>query len=131
MTRTEKLDIILFLLIGIDKMELNNEIVNKKITMEFINDSQGMELVSWEMKSLQDELINEKYVEIQNGEIKITAIGKKFITRGRGYKYLEKVEAQEDTIREKTIENFKYGKWGFFMSIIAIIISIITLLLIK
>ena len=34
-------------------------------------------------------------------------------------------------IREKTIESFKYGIWGFWLSIIAIIISIIGIILQK
>lgn len=129
MTRSEKLDRILLLLIGIDQMELDNKIISKKITMEFINDSQILELVPWEMKSLRDELVNEKYVEIRNGELKITALGKTFITRGKGYKYRDKVDSQEDTIREKTIEKFKYDKFSFWVSIIAIGIAGLSLLM--
>ncbi|MDC9724034.1 MAG: hypothetical protein PSN34_14855, partial [Urechidicola sp.] len=63
MTRNEKLDKILLLLIAIDTKELKNENINRKITMEFINDTlPEMELVDWEMESLKDELINEKLV---------------------------------------------------------------------
>ena len=38
-------------------------------------------------------------------------------------------EVQETIIRKETIKSFKYGEWGFYISITALILSIITLLL--
>ncbi|WP_068453061.1 hypothetical protein [Polaribacter atrinae] len=38
-------------------------------------------------------------------------------------------ETQEEIIRKGTIESFEYGKWGFYTAIIALIVSILTLLL--
>ena len=130
MTRSEKLDSILYVLLGIDKMELNNEPVNKKITIDFINGAiKELELVSWEIKSLKDELLNERLITENNGELRITHKGKKFITKEQGFKKIEKISEQEDTIREKTIEKFKYDKFSFWVSIIAIGIAGLSLLM--
>ena len=82
MTRTEKLDKILLFLIAIDIKELKKEPINKKITIEFINEAlTELELVDWEMDSLKDELINEELIIEKNNEIRITQKGKTFITR--------------------------------------------------
>jgi DNA integrity scanning protein DisA with diadenylate cyclase activity len=128
MTRNEKLDKILLMLIAIDVKELKNEPIDMAITMDFINEALiELELVDWEMKSLKDELLNEKLVIEKNGELRITQKGKKFITRDKGFRNLEKISDQEDTIREKTIEKFRYDKFAFWFSLIAIGISLATL----
>ncbi len=127
MTRSDKLDQILYVLLWVDKMELEQKPVPKKITMPFINESINLELVPWEMESLKDELLEEGLVKLSNDELRITKKGKKFITREQGFKKLDLRQVQEDLIREKTIEKFKYDKFSFWISIIAIIISLLSL----
>ncbi len=130
MTRNEKLDSILLFLLAVDLKELRNEPINKLITINFVNDSLGnLELVDWEMKSLKDELLNEKLITENKGDLRITQKGKKFITREEGFKKIEKISKQKDTIREKTIEKFKYDKFSFWISIIAIGIAGLSLLM--
>lgn len=129
MTRSDKLDKILYVLIWVDKMELEQKPISKKITMIFINESIDLELEPWEMQSLKEELLDEGFIKISNDELRITKKGKKFITRQQGFKKLDLVEIQEDLIREKTIEKFKYDKFSFWFSIIAIIISLLSLFL--
>jgi len=132
MTRNEKLDKILLMLIAIDIKELKNVEINMPITMDFINEALvELELVDWEMKSLKDELINEELVIEKNGELRITQKGKKFITREKGFRNLENISEQEEIIREKTIEKFRYDKFAFWFSIIAIGISLLGLLINK
>jgi predicted transcriptional regulator len=127
MTRSEKLDQILYILLWIDKEELANKKINKKVTMPFINTCIENELEPWEMKSLQNELIEEEYITSKNEDLRITQKGKKFITRERGFKHLDRKNEQEQIIAEKTIEKFKYDKFSFWFSIIAIIISLISI----
>jgi hypothetical protein len=127
MTRSEKLDQILYILLWVDKMELDNKPIPKKITVSFINSTNGLDLDNWEMQSLENELLEEKYIFRKNDELRITEKGKKFITRERGYKNLDKKRTQEDIIAEKTIEKFKYDKFSFWLSIVAIIISLLSL----
>lgn len=129
MTRSEKLDQILHILLWVDKEELDNKKVAKKITIDFINNALKNELEEWEMKSLQNELIEEQYITSKDGDLRITAKGKKFITRERGFKHLDRKSEQEQIIAEKTIEKFKYDKYSFWFSILAIIISILSWLL--
>ncbi|RKS42663.1 hypothetical protein BC962_3120 [Gillisia mitskevichiae] len=129
MTRSDKLDKILFVLLWVDKMELEQKPISKKITMLFINESSDLELEPWEMQSLKVELLDEGFMKISNDELRITKKGKKFITRQQGFKKLDLVEIQEDLIREKTIEKFKYDKFSFWFSILAIIISLLSLFL--
>lgn len=130
MTRNEKLDKILLFLIAVDIKELNNENINRQITMEFINEALNeLGLIEWEMKSLKDELINENLVTENTEGLRITQKGKKFITRERGFRHLEKITQQEELILEKTIEKFKYDKFAFWFSILAILISLISLIL--
>ena len=131
MTRSEKLDQILYILLWVDKEELANKKVIRKITMPFINTCIQNELEPWEMKSLENELIEEDYIISVDGDLRITQKGKKFITRERGFKHLERKSEQEQIIAEKTIEKFKYDKFSFWFSILAIIISIISLLVNK
>jgi len=128
MTRNEKLDQILFFLLAIDVKELKNEPINELITMGFINEAlTELELVDWEMKSLKDELKNEGFAVESNNDLRITQKGKKFITLEQGFKNIAKINDQENTIREKTIEKFRYDKHSFFISIIAILIAVISL----
>lgn len=124
MTRNEKLDNILYSLLAIYFKESKGESINKSITMDFINErSFDSELVGWEMKSLKDELINEGLVIENNDELRITPKGEKFITREQGFKNIERISNQENIIREKTIEKFRYDKYSFWFSILAILIA--------
>ncbi len=126
MTRDEKLDSILMMLLSFDVKELKNVPINKPITMDFLNrTNSNLELVDWEMKSLKDELLNEDLAIEKDGELRITQKGKKFITKEKGFKNLAKVSLQEEVIREETIKKFRYDKFAFWFSIIAIIISVI------
>lgn len=124
MTRNEKLDNILYSLLAIYFKESKGESINKSITMDFINEELfDSELVGWEMKSLKDELINEGLVLENNDELRITPKGEKFITREQGFKNIERISNQENIIREKTIEKFRYDKYSFWFSILAILIA--------
>jgi hypothetical protein len=129
MTRSEKLDQILYILLWIDKEELAGKKVNKKFTMPYINSCLNNDLEPWEMKSLQNELIEENFVISTDNDLRITERGKKFITRERGFKYLDRKSEQEQIIAEKTIEKFKYDKYSFWFSILAIVISIVSIFL--
>ncbi|RKS42510.1 hypothetical protein BC962_3268 [Gillisia mitskevichiae] len=129
MTRSDKLDKILYVLLWVDKMELEQKPISKKITMLFINKSSDLELEPWEMQSLKEDLMDEGLIKTSNDELRITKKGRKFITRQQGFKKLDLIEIQEDLIREKTIEKFKYDKFSFWFSILAIIISLLSLFL--
>lgn len=129
------LDMILTFLMSVDIPVFKNkikEVGREKIDMDFISEMYNeYDWEDWMKKSFQDELTYKKFVEVdKKGNLYITEIGKEFKRNG-GYANSDKIQIQESTIREKTIESFKYGKWGFYMSIIAIIISIIALLLQK
>ena len=87
------------------------------------------ELEDWMKKSFQEELIHKNFIEIdKKGNLYITVEGKEFKRKG-GYSAIDKKETQEGTIREKTIEKFRYDKIAFWLSILAIGISIFGLLL--
>lgn len=131
--RNDILDKILTLLMSFDAplfKDMLDKINPSKINMDFI--SKTLPEYEWEdfmKKSFKEELLFKKYiVEDSNGNLSITELGKEFKRKG-GYSSIDKKDNQENTIREKTIESFKYGIWGFWLSIIAIIISIIGILL--
>ena len=128
MTRTDKLDSLLNGLIYIDKRLLAGELVKKKITIEFLCDSLEFDCEKWEMASLKNELITEGHIVESDGELHITEVGKIFITRQKGFKNLAKRQKEEELIREKTIEKFKYDKFSFWLSIIAVIIAGLSLI---
>lgn len=87
------------------------------------------ELEDWMKKSFQQELVHKNYVGVDNkGNLFIKEQGKEFKRKG-GYSAVDKKETQENVIREKTIEKFRYDKIAFWLSIIAIVISIISLFL--
>ena len=128
MTRDKKLDDILLLLLAIDLKELKNEVISKPITMKFIGDAlNDLGMLDWELKSLKGELLNEGLVAEKDNELRITQKGKKFIIRERGFKHIEKGKSLDFAIKEKTYEKFKYDKFAFWISIVAFIISVISL----
>jgi len=87
------------------------------------------ELEDWMKKSFQEELIHKKYIGAdKDGNIFITERGREFKRKG-GYSGIDKKEEQENTIREKTIEKFRYDKIAFWLSILAIGISIVSIIL--
>jgi len=89
------------------------------------------ELEDWMKKSFQEELVHKNYVGIDNnGNLFIKDDGKEFKRKG-GYSATDKKENQENVIREKTIEKFRYDKIAFWLSILAIGISILGLVLDK
>lgn len=131
--RNEILDRILTLLMFYETPVFNsisNITYSSKINIDSISDM--MPEYEWEdymKESFEKELLYKNYITKDNeGNLSITEYGREFKRKG-GYAAIDKKENQEDTIREKTIESFKYGKWGFYISIIAIIISTIALLL--
>lgn len=86
------------------------------------------EIEEWMIAEFKKELLFKKYIEEDDSSrVKISEIGKDFIRRG-GYRSADKKEYEKETIREKTIEGFKYGRYGFYISIIATILSIIGLI---
>lgn len=130
--RNEILDRILTLLMFYktpDFSKISNNTGYSKVNINSI--ARLMPEYEWEdymKESFEKELLFKKYIiKDKNGNLSITEIGNEFKRKG-GYAAIDKKENQEDVIREKTIESFKYGKWGFYMSIIAIIVSIIALL---
>lgn len=128
MTRDKKLDDILLSLLAVDLKELKNEVISKPITMEFIGATlNDLEMVDWELESLKNELLSESLITEINNELRITQKGKKFIARERGFKHIEKANSLDLAIKEKTFEKFKYDKFAFWMSIIALVISLIIL----
>jgi len=85
------------------------------------------ELEDWMKKSFQEELIHKNYIRIdEKRNLFIQEEGKEFKRKG-GYSAIDKKETQEGTIREKTIEKFRYDKIAFWLSLIAIGISLASL----
>jgi hypothetical protein len=85
------------------------------------------ELEDWMKKSFQEELIHKNYIRIdEKRNLFIQEEGKEFKRKG-GYSSIDKKETQEGKIREKTIEKFRYDKIAFWLSIIAIGISLASL----
>jgi predicted transcriptional regulator len=126
--RSDKLDLILNGLLYINKEELAGKKIEKVLSIEFLSESMGLNVTDWEAKSLENELLHDGYViKTDDNQVRITQRGIKFITNEKGYGYLDKRSNQEDAIREKTIEKFRYDKISFWISILAIIISIISL----
>ena len=81
------------------------------------------ELEDWIKKTFQEELTHKNYVRIdEEGNLYIREEGKEFKRRG-GYSAIDRKETQEETIRERTIEKFRYDKIAFWLSLIAIGIS--------
>lgn len=123
MTRIKKLDKILNGLLFIDMKLLNEESISKKVTIEFLSKTLELDCEKWELKSLKNELLEEAFIIEKNGELRITEKGKKFSTHLKGYRNQDKIQVEEEVIREKTIEKFKYDKIGFWLSIIALVIA--------
>lgn len=130
--RNEILDNILTLLIYrdvpiYDKLFREN-VGNSKIDSLFELMPQ-FELEDWMKKSFQEELIHKNYIRIdEEGNLFIKEEGKEYKRKG-GYSAIDKKETQEGTIREKTIEKFRYDKFAFWLSLIAIGVSIASLFL--
>jgi len=130
--RNKMLDMILSLLMSLDVPLFKSKVdkINpSRIDMNFIATLYNQyEWEDWMKNSFQDELVYKKYVELDNeGNLYITEFGREFKRKG-GYAEIDEKEGQEKTIRTKTISSFKYGEYGFYISIIATILSIIALI---
>lgn len=128
--RSEILNKILSLLL-IQENPIFNSLSNNGDESEFIDLNEIIGLIpdydieDWMVKEFKKELLFKNYIEENDaGLVKITEPGKEFIRKG-GYRSVDKKEHEEQTIREKTIESFKYGVWGFWLSIIALVSSIL------
>ncbi len=129
MNRIQKLDKILNGLLYLDKMRLNSEFISKKIDMFFLDKAQNLEMLDWEMKSIQNELIEDDHIEIIKEELHITQKGKKFIVNKGGY-YKKRLRLDhKDLLVELNIKNSKRGKNKFNLSIVVIILSFLSLIL--
>ena len=131
--RSEILNRILSLLLMQENPTFNS-ISNNGNESEFIDLNEIIALIpdydieDWMLKEFKKELLFKKYIdENYSGLVKISETGKEFIRKG-GYRSADKKEHEEETIREKTIESFKYGEYGFYISIIALIVSVIALI---
>lgn len=113
MTRTKKLDSILHGLLYIDKRRLNNESVNKAVTIEWLSDFWNLDCEIWELKSLKIELLDKELITEIDGELHITEKGKHFSTREQGFGHLDKIADQEHIIRERLLKNFNTTKLPF------------------
>ncbi len=133
--RNEILDKILALLMSFDApvfKDVLDKINPSKIDMDFVSNVYSEYEWEYYMKeSFEKELLFKNYIlKDKDGNISITEHGREFKRKG-GYAAIDKREKQEDTIREKTIESFRYDKIALFISIVAIIISVIGLMLQK
>ncbi|UAM97811.1 hypothetical protein K8354_16195 [Polaribacter litorisediminis] len=126
-------------------LKLLNESDSKRMyESDFINE-EGVKIESWDMQTeLLSEYMKSKGLITLNGEVcHINSFGEEVLEKGGWLQYLKKQnkkednneiknirkEVQEEIIRKGTIESFEYGKWGFYLAIIALIVSILTLLL--
>lgn len=123
MTRIEKLDKILNGLLFIDLKLLYEESINQKVTIEFLSKTLELDCKNWEFKSLKNELLEEAFIVEKEGELRINEKGKKLTTHLKGYRNQNKIQGQEEIIREKTIEKFKYDRISFWLSLITIVIA--------
>ncbi|MDG1573315.1 hypothetical protein OZ410_13380 [Robiginitalea sp. M366] len=130
--RNEVLDRILGLLMYRDVPVFENLLIDRMgdVTMSTLFQLMpDFELEDWMIISFQEELIHKGFVIADTeGNLKITEDGKEFKRKG-GYAKVDLREQQESMIREKTIEGFRYGEWGFYIAIIATIISLVSLFL--
>lgn len=107
--RNKILDEILVLLMSFDATifrDMLDKINPKKIDMDFISDTlSNYEWDDWMKNSFQDELVHKNYIELDsNGNLSITEIGKEFKRKG-GYSQQDKIESQENIIREKRLKS--------------------------
>jgi hypothetical protein len=126
-------------------LKLLHQAESKKMyESEFVNE-EGDKIESWDMQTeLLSEYMESKGLITLNGEMcNLSGFGQEISENNGWLKYLEREnkknkrteineiqkEVQEGIIRKGTIESFEYGKWGFYLAVTALIVSILTLLL--
>jgi len=144
--RNEILDKILALLMTIEVpifTEMIDRINRKKIDMDFMADAfPEYEWDDYMKESFKKELLYKKYIaEDENEDLSITELGREFKRKG-GYEYSDKKINQEDSLREKQLENLnldirlktfnkkynqKFAVVGIIILILNFFITIITL----
>ncbi|MCG1037077.1 hypothetical protein [Polaribacter sargassicola] len=111
---------------------------------EFINED-GNQIENWDVRTeLLSEYMESKGLISIDGEMcYISKFGEELVEDNGWLNYLEKElksyenkkkkeirkETQEEIIRKGTIESFKYGKCGFYLAIISIVITVLLELL--
>ncbi|WP_445749942.1 hypothetical protein [Polaribacter sp.] len=103
-----------------------------------INENHNGEIIAYEMQ-------NNGLIRINGENCHLIKFGEEVCKNGGWLKYLElqkkeekkenndKIikETQEKIIRKETIESFKYDKWGFYLAITSILITVLLELLRK
>jgi len=128
MTHYQKLDMILNVLLSRVPFRNTNTDYESNLTMEFLCTRlfANENLTDWEIKFLQDRLIDDKYIEmitVDNVLIpNITQKGIKFIQNGGYKKERERMEMQDEMVLT-TIESNKRSKSAIIISILSLVLS--------
>jgi hypothetical protein len=82
------------------------------------------------VRTTLDKLIIDGYVEYAFGRagVYLTDEGKRFILSNEGYTEKLEKRVEEAIIRKETLKQLNRGKWSFWISIVAILISIASFL---
>lgn len=130
MTHQAKLNRILYILLDNHRKELDNQIIDNRLTFSFICNTVAEVSDDWEIEFIKQRLISDGYIDIFKSELiespKITQPGIKFIQDG-GYEQLQKNKDLEQKIKEETLKKFQFDKWAFFIAIISLITAIFSL----
>ena len=134
MTQRQKLDKILYGLMSRLPKRYEDGTDYKILTFEYLCSvllkEENME--PWEINSLKDFLIEDGYIEMVDAEgsliPNITHKGKKFLLDG-GYEKEQKRKDLQDENVETGIKSNKRSKWALWVSVAALIASIVAIII--
>lgn len=134
MTQRQKLDKILYGLMSRLPKRYEDGADYKILTFEYLCSvllkEENME--PWEINSLKDFLIEDGYIEMVDAEgsliPNITHKGKKFLLDG-GYEKEQKRKELQDELVETGVKSNKRSKWALWVSVAALIVSIIAIII--
>lgn len=134
MTQRQKLDKILYGLMSRLPKRYEDGTDYKILTFEYLCSvllkEENME--PWEVNSLKDFLIEDGYIEMVDAEgsliPNITHKGKKFLLDG-GYEKEQQRKELQDELVETGVKSNKRSKWALWVSIAALIVSIVAIII--
>jgi hypothetical protein len=128
MSRNEKLNQILNGLLFLRKRKLNSEKLPEICEIHWLCKTLNLETETWEELLIEEQLVNDGFVDKTETNLSISKAGHNFIIDGGYIKKAKRIE-QEDKIKEETIKKFRYDKFAFLFALIALVISLISLLI--
>jgi hypothetical protein len=128
MTRNEKLDALLNGLANLYIREKGGQKMPRERTIAFLNRAQDLHMESWEMDSLEEQLVHDGHAQQSGTKLRMTENGRKFLAEKHGYVYQAQEALVQEQIKKEPLHAARRDQWKVWLMLAAVLISIAALI---